>query len=129
MRLVEHRENPSKWIQHFKEQSMGVRHPNHNGYIFLSNQTGKGPSYRPSPVKLVSPVQQGIDQAKAEISRERKGIKRKSTASGYQSKRKRARGKTSASHAKRSRTRGSLKKRTKPVSKRTKKKAGDIFSK
>ena len=126
MRLVQHRADPAKWIQHFKEQAMGVRHPTRDGYIFIGNQMGKGSS-KPAPVKLVSPVQQVIEQAKAEIKREGKGIKRKRSPPKIQSKKKPSSGKTTASRPrKKYKTKGHSKpKKSKSV---TKKKNPDIFS-
>ena len=86
MRVVPHRLDPAKWIQHFKEQSMGIRHPTKDGYIFVSDQVGQGAGHsRPTPVKVVSPVQQVVDKAKAKIKREGK---RKSSSLQHSKKKK-----------------------------------------
>ena len=84
---------------------------------------GKGYN-KPTPVKLVSPVQQVVDQAKAEIFRERKGIKRSSSSPQCHSKRKTPRGKTSVAHSK-AKKKQSRPKKTKSVTKKT---PQDIFN-
>ena len=86
MRVVPHRLDPAKWIQHFKEQSMGIRHPTKDGYIFVSDQVGEGAgNSRPTPIEVVSPVQQIVDQAKSKFKREGK---RKSPSLQHHSKKK-----------------------------------------
>lgn len=135
MKVEGSRTDPAKWIQHFKEQAMGVPHPSRDGYIFVGNQTGKGTSgSKPDPIKLVSPVQQVVDQARAEIRREGSGIKRKRSAHGVHSRKKPRRGKTPASSSKRKKFRSVTKngKGKKKRVTRTKKKTlkrRDIFSK
>jgi hypothetical protein len=90
MRIIQNRMSVEKWLKHFREQAAGVQHPTRNGYTYV-NQVGSGPgssNIRHTPVKLISPVQQGIEQAKAEIKRERKGIKRASSFGQPQMKKK-----------------------------------------
>lgn len=143
MKIIQQKLSPAKWIQHFKEQAMGVRHPTRDGYTFVNNQVGKGSnserSSSPPPIKLVSPVQQVVEQARAEIKREGRGIKRKSFSIQPQFKKKPRRGKTSASASKKKpKKTGSIPKRVKArasTSKKSravsKKKRGprDIFGK
>lgn len=130
MKIVQRKMDPAKWVQHFKEQAMGVKHPARDGYIFVGNQVGKGSSSNisRSPVKIVSPVQQVVDQAEAEIKREGKGIKRKSSFPQPQLKKKARRGKRSTPRSKRVKTKkGRSKQKNKTVTKKKTKK--DIFGK
>ena len=77
MKIVQRRLPPEVWIQHFREQANGVRHPTRDGYIFVTNQKGQGSgSSKLNPIRLVSPVQQVVDQAKSQIKREGK-VKKK----------------------------------------------------
>jgi hypothetical protein len=87
MRIVPRKVDPAQWVQHFKEQAAGVRHPSRDGYIFVGNQTGRGTGQSTTSVQLVSPVQRAVDQAKAEIKRAR-GIKRKASTIRRQFKKK-----------------------------------------
>lgn len=100
MKIEQHRLAPDAWVRHFREQANGVRHPTKDGYIFVANQSGRGATTlgSPPPVKLVSPIQQTIDQARSEIQREvrTRGIKRKKLSRAVHSKKKARRGKTSS---------------------------------
>ena len=137
MKIEQSRMDSAKWIQHFKEQAMGVPHPSRDGYIFVGNQTGKGNGgSKSSPIKLVSPVQQVVEQARAEIKREGRGIKRKTSTRSVHSRKKARRGKTTS--AKRRKKKGVVKKgkgkkksvtRKRRGKKKSVKKRRDIFSK
>lgn len=133
MKFVQHRMDPAKWIQHFKEQAMGVKHPIRDGYVFVSKQVGKGANSNKGSkaVNLVSPVQQVVDQARAEIKREGKGIKRKSDFTQPQLKKKSRRGKRPSSSSNKTRTtkKGHSKRGRKKVVTKKKSKNRDIFSK
>jgi hypothetical protein len=73
MRIQQRRLDPSVWIKHFKEQAAGVKHTSHNGFIYLNHQTGGGANKsNVLPITMISPVQQGIERAKAQIKRKRK---------------------------------------------------------
>lgn len=125
-----HHEDPAVWIKHFKEQSMGVKHPMQDGYTFVHNQVGKG-FKRLIPIRLVSPVQQVVDQAKAEIKRERSGINRTRKRPMPQSRKRPSTGKSSASNSKRTKRNPKAKPKrvTKKKSATKKKKAPrDIFN-
>ena len=91
----------SHWIQPFREQASGVEYPSAHGYISVSrsSQAGKGDSRSNTPITIVSPVQQAVEQAKAEIKREGV-IKRKSSSPLPHLKKKQRKGKTSQSKAK-----------------------------
>lgn len=132
MRLVQHKEDPAKWIQHFREQASGVKHPTRDGYTFVYNQVGKG-SKNFTPIKLVSPVQQVVEQAKAEIQREGKSIKRTVNAVRNQSRKRPSTGNTSVSYPKKSRTNSHSKRKTtvpkkKPGSKKKPPVKSDVFN-
>lgn len=118
MRITRRRLDPSKWIDHFKEQAKGVRHPARDGYIFVNK--GQGGGGNSTPAQIVSPVQQAVDQARAEIKR---GIKRKSSFPNDQLKKKSRRGKKVSSRSKKKKPKN---KKRKAKGKKTR---SDIFRK
>lgn len=98
MRMQRRKLDSSKWIEHFKEQAKGIRHPARDGYILVGNQKGQGGGGNTPPVQIVTPVQQAVNQAKEEIKR--RGIKRKSYFPKNQLKKKARTGKKSSSSSK-----------------------------
>lgn len=59
------------WITHFKQQADGTgTRRMKDGILLVSNPPKSGPSHYPIPVQnLVSPVQQTVDQAEAQIKK------------------------------------------------------------
>lgn len=139
--------NPQKWVKYYENTGSGKHNPyvQHMSGRGLSHQTGGSISTNSRrfmvpidqhvsevtpnnmsdkvTLQMVSPTQQTIDQAKSEIHRHKKGIKRKTTTSRDSSTKRRRTVKRSPKPHKKSPKKRPVKKTKKTKSKSVKRKS------
>ena len=120
--------NVNPWIDHFKHQAQrGYKRREKDGLLLLSSKAHTTKDKHAIPIQNVSPIEQGVSQAKAEL-KEKKQLKRRAISHKAQSKKRRRASKTSSRLNKKKSTK--KQKTKKPTNKRKKlkrKQSKDIF--